>query len=284
MIRGSCLCGAVRWSLEGEPKRITHCHCQMCRKAHGATFATFLIGDLDAFRFERGEEDIVRYRSSPDFIRPFCSHCGSTVPERAPDRVRIPAGALDDDPGTSSAAHIPAAHIYVKWKAPWHEIGDDLPRHEHFPGYASPRVDRPPPAAPTPGVLRGSCLCQAVAYEIRGPLQRLYNCHCSRCRKARGAAHAANAFAAMDDVRYRRGQESLRTFRLPGTRYFSQVFCPICGSGMPRLDPGRSLAVIPMGSLDDDPRRTMDMHIFVASKAPWYEIHDDLPRHDAAPA
>lgn len=278
MMNGSCLCGAIRWSLQGDPRRMTHCHCRMCRKAHGATFATFLIGEREGFRFEKGEADIVGYESSPDFIRPFCSHCGSVVPQPVSDRVRIPAGAMDDDPRI-----LPSAHIYVKWKAPWHEIDDDLVEHEHFPGHTSPRVEDRALSPSTPGVLRGSCLCRKVAYEIVGALQRLYHCHCSRCRKARGAAHATNAFAAMDDVRYLRGQESVRTYRLPGARTFSHVFCTTCGSGMPRLDPGRSLAVIPMGSLDDDPKRTIDSHIFVASKAPWYEINDDLPRHDAAP-
>ncbi|MBF2761141.1 MAG: GFA family protein [Ectothiorhodospiraceae bacterium AqS1] len=185
---------------------------------------------------------------------------------------------MDDDPGIR-----PSAHIYAKWKAPWHAIDDDLPKHDHFPGHSTPRVEHPALSPSTAGVLRGSCLCRKVAYEVSGPLQRLYHCHCSRCRKARGAAHATNAFAAMGDVRYLRGEESLRTYRLPGARTFSHVFCTACGSGMPRLDPGRSLAVIPMGSVDDDPMRTIDSHIFVASKAPWYEIEDDIPRCAAAP-
>ena len=66
-------------------------------------------------------------------------------------------------------------------------------------------------------------------------------------------------------------------------RFFSQVFCPTCGSGMPRLDPERGVAVIPFGSLDDDPGRGAEDHIFIASKAPWYEITDDLPRFDETP-
>ena len=111
----------------------------------------------------------------------------------------------------------------------------------------------------------------------------VHNCHCSRCRKARAAAHTTNGFTAMDDVRYTRGEDTLRTYRLPEARYFSQVFCPTCGSGMPRRDPERGIAVIPFGSLDDDPGRGADDHIFVASKAPWHEITDDLPRFDETP-
>ena len=93
----------------------------------------------------------------------------------------------------------------------------------------------------------------------------------------------ANGFTAIEDMRYTRGGDTLRTYRPPEARYFSQVFCPTCGSGMPRHDPERGVAIIPFGSLDDDPRRRADDHIFVGSMAPWYEITDDLPCFDEAP-
>jgi hypothetical protein len=60
--------------------------------------------------------------------------------------------------------------------------------------------------------------------------------------------------------------------------------CRTCGSGMPRADHGRGIAVVPLGSLDDDPGTGAVDHIFVGSKAQWYTITDDLPRFDAAPA
>ena len=280
MIRGSCLCATVRWSLEGAHERMLHCHCRMCRKAHGTPFATYMLGSRAHCRFDGGEEAIARYESSPGFRRAFCSRCGGVVPFPVGARtMAIPAGPLDDDPGVR-----PSAHIYVKWKAPWHPITDALPCHDHSPGKAAPRVDRAEPAPSTDGMLRGSCLCGSVAYEIAGGFARIHHCHCSRCRKARGAAHATNGFTAMDRVRYTRGGDTVRTYRLPEARYFSHVFCPVCGSGVPRLDPGRGVAVVPLGSLDDDPERGADKHIFVASKAPWHEIAGDgLPRFDEAP-
>ena len=278
MIQGSCLCAVVRWSFDGAFERMRHCHCRMCRKAHGAPFATYAAGRRAHFRFDGGEEAITRYESSPGFYRPFCSRCGSVVPEPGGEMVRIPAGALDDDPAIR-----PSEHIYAKWKAPWYAITDSLPRHDHYPGHDTARVDQANPPASTDGALRGSCLCANVAYEITGPIKRVYHCHCSRCRKARAAAHTTNGFAAMEDVRYTRGEDTLQTYRHPDARYFSQVFCPTCGSGLPRLDPERNIAVIPFGSLDDDPGRSADTHIFVASKAPWYELTDDLPRFDEAP-
>ena len=65
----------------------------------------------------------------------------------------------------------------------------------------------------------------------------------------------------------------------PEARFFTQTFCRTCGSAMPRVDPGRGIAVIPMGALDDGPGVTPREHIFVGSKAPWFEIADALPQH-----
>ena len=194
------------------------------------------------------------------------------------ETMAVPASPLDGDPQIR-----PSSHIYAKWKAPWHTITDSLPQHDIMPGRDAPHVARTNPPPSTHGMLRGSCLCGSVAYEVADEITKSHNCHCTRCRKARGAAHATNGFTAMDGVRYIRGEDTLRTYRPPEARYFSQVFCPTWGSGLPRLDPERGIAVIPFGSLDDAPGRGADDHIFVVSKAPWYEIAGDLPRFDEAP-
>ena len=114
---------------------------------------------------------------------------------------------------------------------------------------------------------------------VEGALQRATNCHCGRCRKARAAAHASNLFTSDSGLRFTRGAERLTLYKLPGARYFAQAFCRDCGGKLPRLDAERKLAVVPMGALDDDPGTRPSAHIFTASKAPWYEIADDLPRH-----
>ena len=279
MIRGSCLCSSVRWAFDGAFDEMIHCHCEMCRKAHGAAFATYLVGGRERFRFESGEALIARYESSPGYVRAFCSGCGSVTPYPVGSAgIGIPAGPLDDDPGMR-----PTAHIYAEWKAPWHAITDSLPRHRHEEGESGPRVDRAHAPPSTDGVLRGSCLCSSVAYEVTGPFRVVHNCHCSRCRKARAAAHTTNGFTAIDDVRYTRGGDTVRVWKHPGARYFSHVFCPTCGSGVPRHDPERGVAIVPFGSLDDDPGRRADDHIFVGSRAPWHEITDDLPCFDEMP-
>jgi len=128
MIRGSCLCQGVRFEIVGKLSAASHCYCSMCRKAHGAAFATYAAAKAEEFRVVSGEELITRFRSSAGIVRTFCARCGSTLQwlrESKPEIVDIALGVLDDDPGVR-----PAAHIYVGSKAPWYEITDGLPQHE----------------------------------------------------------------------------------------------------------------------------------------------------------
>jgi hypothetical protein len=131
MVRGSCLCGAVRYEASAPLEEIHHCHCSRCRKAHGAAFATYARAASDTFRFTSGEDRVQRYRSSPPVERVFCGACGSSLLflfEGFPEAVWIAAGTFDDDPGLR-----PHAHIFVGSKAPWSEISDGLPRHDGYP-------------------------------------------------------------------------------------------------------------------------------------------------------
>ena len=130
MIHGSCLCGKVRYQLSGRAQFINHCHCSMCRKAHGAAFGSFLHADARGFAWTEGESTVRRYESSPGTFRAFCPQCGSGLPvlEDEGTHVTIPAGTLDDDPGVR-----PVVHIHTASKAPWVEIADRLPQFDEFP-------------------------------------------------------------------------------------------------------------------------------------------------------
>ena len=132
-------------------------------------------------------------------------------------------------------------------------------------------------------VRRGSCLCGAVAFEMTGTPLQANHCHCSRCRKARGTAHATNLAVPIGGVRYVRGAERLTRYKVPDAKYFSHWFCSACGSSMPVLDEVRSIAIVPMGAFDDDPGVRPQRHIWVESKSVWDEITDDLPRLPAGP-
>jgi hypothetical protein len=273
----SCLCGAVTWRVRAPVPPMFHCHCAPCRKTHGTAFATYVAVPSSSISVQG--EAVVRWRGEADGERCFCRHCGSVVPHAVAGMTFAPAGSFDADPGAR-----PALHAFVGARAPWYPITDGLPQHEaHPPGVDQGAVVVGPlvPQGPRPGPSdrpRGSCLCGAVTYELEGgPRKRRY-CHCGRCRKAGAAAHAANLTTSFDGVVFTRGEEDLSSYKVPEARYFTQVFCKTCGSLAPRRDASRGIAVVPMGSLDDDPQVPSRGHIFVGSKAPWYEIADDLPQ------
>jgi hypothetical protein len=248
----------------------------MCRKSNGSAFATFGAGDAQAFRWLRGEDLVTRYPSSAGTQRAFCSVCGAVVPEFTADGAIafLPLGNSDDDRGMA-----PLVHMYVGSKAPWYEIPDDgLPRFDAMPeGFGdSAQIDPPLRASPasTEGVLRGSCLCGAVAYEC-GRARGLVYCHCTRCQKGRSAPFASNVFAEAGLFRYTRGADRVRAYKVPEAARFTVAFCTVCGGGVPRDPAGAPFLVVPAGSLDDDPGPLPKIHIFVGSKAPWYELAPD---------
>jgi hypothetical protein len=275
--RGSCLCGEVAYEVEGALEHTHHCHCSYCRKTHGTPYATGALAR--GRRWLRGEPSVARYESSPGFHRYFCARCGSALPgDPAAGFSFIPFGTLDGDPGVR-----PAFHMFSASKAPWWEIRDGLPRFDAFP----PGIDASPvadlPLRDPPGTPRGSCLCGSVAFRIEGEPIVARSCHCGRCRKARGTAHATNMLVPIDGLRFTRGDDELTSYKIPEAKFYTQAFCRICGSKAPRVDVGRGFAIVPMGSLDDDPGIRPSEHIWVGSKAPWHEITDDLPRYDEGP-
>lgn len=227
-----------------------------------------------------GEESIERWKSPEGGVRCFCKRCGSAVPgEPWEGLMFVPAGNLEADPGTR-----PLFHIFVGSKAPWYEITDALPRYDAYPqGIDVPVLPDREPLDP-PGGVRGSCLCGGIAFVVDGKFLRGHYCHCQRCRKARSAAHATNLLTTTEGVRFTRGADLLKSYKLPEARFFTQVFCAACGSKMPRIDHERGLGIIPMGALDDDPGFAALSHIFVGSKAPWFEITDPLPQFVERPA
>lgn len=125
--RGSCLCGSVQYELDGQFEVMSHCHCSMCRKHHGAAFATFVTVPLHGFRWISGEDVLSTYQSSAYGKRTFCSKCGSVMPVVEPDTgvVFCPAGNLDGQLGIQ-----PQSHGFVGSKASWHTTADALPQHE----------------------------------------------------------------------------------------------------------------------------------------------------------
>jgi hypothetical protein len=251
----------------------------MCRKAHGTPFGTYYFAKSDQLRWTTAKDSIVNYRSSLNLIRGFCGHCGSVVPYSVGDQSRVVTPGGCHDQGRSADCN-----VFVAYSAAWHAITNKLPCYDHYPPASGLHgIDELPLKSGPEGVVRGSCLCDSIQFRVTKPLKIAHNCYCTRCRRARAAAHASNGFTDFDGALFIKGEDRLKTYKLPDAQFFTQVFCEICGSKMPRLDPARNLAVIPLGSLDDDPGvRPMD-HIYVAYKCEWYDITDDLPRYAEGP-
>ena len=131
-VKGSCLCGGIRFEMSETPRGVTHCHCSRCRKVRGSANATNLFLPLTGLRFVQGEELLAKYRlpEAKRFAHWFCKVCGSSMPrfDETLGMAIIPMGAFDDDPIAR-----PNRHIHVGSKAPWDAITDDLPQFEAAP-------------------------------------------------------------------------------------------------------------------------------------------------------
>jgi len=277
MTTGSCLCGEITFTIGGEFSNMTHCHCSMCRKIHGSQFATYM--SATECEYTKGEEFIHLYTSSAGFTRAFCKACGSVLPESHLEKIfYIPAGLLDQDPGVR-----PEAHIFTESKAASYTIHDDLPQLTHYgDGELSRVVDVPQPEV-RDEVVTGGCLCGKVTFEYSDSPKFMMNCHCTRCRKVKGAAHATNAFVPLSNFRWTKGEDDTVVYDLPEAERFGNAFCSNCGSSLPRESPGIGMLNVPVGSLDTDPGIEAKGHIYMGSKAPWFEVEDDLPKWDEMP-
>jgi hypothetical protein len=107
-------------------------------------------------------------------------------------------------------------------------------------------------------------------------------CHCSRCRKSTGSAHASNIFTDPGNITWHTGQSLVRRFELPSAERFSKCFCSECGSPVPSLSRDGKRLLIPAGSLNSDPGVRPHARIFLASRAAWYENLDSVRSFDGS--
>jgi hypothetical protein len=278
MVTGACLCGALRYEVEGPFQNLMHCHCSMCRKHHGAPFASFVSANARGFRWLSGEDAACEYPSSLAGRRRFCQTCGSVAPAGAGELVFMPAGNLLGDLGDAGGMH-----VFVGSKAAWHTIGDELPQHETVPpGWAEPELNRAP-APVLEGATHGSCLCGGVTFSVQGAPARWLQCHCSRCQRGRSAAHGSNIFYPPAQFAWRSGRELVQSYKLPEAQRFTVAFCTRCGGGTPVERAGVPFVLVPASLLDGDPGARPQGHIHVASKASWYEFRDALPQFSELP-
>lgn len=120
---------------------------------------------------------------------------------------------------------------------------------------------------------KGSCLCGAIAYELNCDLQEIYYCHCQRCRKSNGAAFNAVSIAPLKEFKLVRGEDKLKVFEYEGGA--DRYFCSECGSSLfSKRKTMPDIIRIRIGTLDTPISIKVSKHIYVGSKAEWYDICD----------
>lgn len=126
---GSCLCGAIQYSVDKIEKQMAHCHCAMCRKFHGAAFATFGEAKTENFHWLSGKEQLKDYDGENGTKRQFCSTCGSSlifVPSNDTGKyVEFALGTLD-----SEIENKPDVHIFTNYGSCWFKITNELPQFQ----------------------------------------------------------------------------------------------------------------------------------------------------------
>lgn len=130
-----------------------------------------------------------------------------------------------------------------------------------------------------PNRLRGECLCRRVGYEVDDAFEYALNCHCSNCRRATGAAFKPFAGIRMEHLAVVRGRDEVMRFG-DDTH---DAHCGHCGSLLYSQVRDGAYAHVALGTLVDPPSIRPTAHIFVGSKAPWFDISDDLPQFDEFP-
>jgi hypothetical protein len=277
MNAGTCLCGEVRYEIDAPRGALTHCHCSSCRKHHGAPFASFLEVSAHAFRWLQGERRVAKFSSSPARPRCFCEACGAVAPIFVGDRYLVPAGNLSGELNVAAGRH-----AFVNSKPAWHTIADALPQYlGAAPGWSSEadRTSAPPVQAAVPG----SCLCGDVTFTVTGEPARWLQCHCSRCRRARSAAHGSNTFYPLPQFSWLTGRENLRSYSPPDAKRFATSFCKRCGGGAPVERDNVPFVLVPAALFDSDPGARPQAHIHMASKSSWYSVADGLPQFAELP-
>lgn len=125
--------------------------------------------------------------------------------------------------------------------------------------------------------LTGCCLCGSTQYTVSDDFEYALNCHCSQCRRATGASFKSFAGIKRSHLKVTQGEKDLFIF---GGEDAHDVRCGSCGSFLYSVVREGTYVHVTLGTLASEPSIRPTAHIFVGSKASWYEITDDLPQHD----
>ena len=127
-------------------------------------------------------------------------------------------------------------------------------------------------------MIRGSCYCGAVKYEIHGRLLMFTHCHCPDCRKFSGSAFSSTLVAESQGFTVISGEDNLVAYQSSPRKQW--CFCRTCGCHLfLRAEHRHGMIFVRAGTLDDDPQMRPQSHFWTSVKAPWHEICDSMPQH-----
>jgi hypothetical protein len=129
---GSCLCGEVRFEVEGTFDHFFLCHCEHCRKDTGSAHGANLFSSSAKLKWLSGERRVTTFNlHSTRHVRSFCARCGSALPnvQMNGQLLVVPAGSLN-----SEVPIRPTAHLFVASKAGWDRDLEKIPMIDRLPG------------------------------------------------------------------------------------------------------------------------------------------------------
>lgn len=129
---------------------------------------------------------------------------------------------------------------------------------------------------------KGSCLCGEITFEIIGEFESFFLCHCERCRKDTGSAHAANLFSSSARLIWLSGKDKAKIFDFKSEGHIKS-FCSNCGSALPSMQMDGGLLVVPAGSLDSDVPIKPQGHIYWGNKANWDDALEKIVKFNQLP-
>ena len=131
--------------------------------------------------------------------------------------------------------------------------------------------------------MKGKCLCGAVAFEIVGKLPKIYQCHCSLCRRVSGSASNSAMLVAVADFHWLSGEDKIVKYQTASG--FRSEFCGCCGSPLPNETKDGTLIWVPAGLLDDPAATGIAVHVYVGSKSSWDTafLPDSAPQYAEMP-
>ena len=273
--QGGCLCGAIRYHIDGDVLRAGLCHCTVCRRASGAPLHAGAVLDRNAFSLVRGKPKT--YRSSERGVRHFCGDCGTQLffePLDQPDHWEIGIATLDDPEIIR-----PSFQIWDDSRIAWLRI--QAPEPVYRQGRGSQRATAPgkprPASGNAPEGLEGGCLCGQLRYRLAAPLQHLCHCHCAMCRHSCGEPVVSWASLARKDLEVVAGR--FTTYRSSAKAV--RRFCGDCGTQIVfDHEDEADLLDISVGSLDRPELASPAYHIFPERRISWLDLDPHLPTRE----